>query len=57
MKDRGHDEAMLELLQADPSYAATLLTEVVCDGDDDELAILERQLKAAFAIKQVNSAS
>ncbi|WP_282354616.1 hypothetical protein [Pseudomonas sp. PS01303] len=57
MKDRSHDEAMAELFQADPSYAAELLAEVVCDGDAGELAILERQLSAAFAMRETNPAS
>ena len=51
MKDRSHDEAMAELFQAGPSYAAELLAEVARDGDVDELAILERQLSAAFAMR------
>lgn len=50
MKDRSHDEAMSELFQADPLYAAELRAEVVRDGNNDELAILERQLSAAFAV-------
>ena len=57
MKDRSHDEAMAVLFQADPSYAAELLTEVVRDGNADELAVLERQLSAAFAIKDADPAS
>lgn len=57
MKDRSHDEAMAELFQADPPYAAELLAEVIRDGDADELAILERQLSAAFAVSSPNSAS
>ena len=40
MKDRSHDEAMAELFQADPSYAAELLAEVVQDGSTDELSTL-----------------
>ncbi len=52
MKDRNHDEALAELFQADPSYAGALLAEVVRDGDTGELAILERQLSAAFGIRE-----
>ncbi|MCQ4277753.1 hypothetical protein NA643_01510 [Pseudomonas stutzeri] len=48
MKDRSHDESMIELFKADPIYAAELLAEVVLNGNGDELAILERQLSAAF---------
>lgn len=51
MKDRSHDEAMVEVFQADPSFAAELLAQVVRDGDADELAILERQLSAALATR------
>lgn len=54
MKDRSHDEAIAEFFQADPSYAAELLLEVFRDGNADELAILERQLSAAFAIREAN---
>ncbi|WP_192873425.1 hypothetical protein [Pseudomonas congelans] len=57
MKDRSHDEAMAELFQADPSYAAELLAEVVQDDSADELATLERQLTVAFAAREVNSTS
>ncbi|MDN4496890.1 hypothetical protein ACV4WP_01080 [Pseudomonas aeruginosa] len=57
MKDRSHDEAMAELFQADESYAAELLDEVVRDGDAYELAILERQLSAAVAARETNPAS
>ncbi len=49
MKDRSHDEAMAELLLSNPSYAAELLVEVIRAGNAHELAILERQLSAAFA--------
>lgn len=48
MKDRSHDEAMAELLLSNPSYAAELLVEVIRAGNAHELAILERQLSAAF---------
>lgn len=54
MKDRSHDEAIAELFQANPAYAAELLADVIRDGDADELAILERQLSAAFAASSAN---
>jgi DNA-binding phage protein len=57
MKDRNHDEAMAELFQANPSFAAELLAEVVRDGNADELAILERQLSVAFATREANPTS
>lgn len=57
MKDRSHDESMVERFQADPSYAAELLAEVVRGGSVDELAILERQLSVAFATGEVDPTS
>jgi|TARA_A100001391_G_scaffold205456_1_gene206529 DNA-binding phage protein len=48
MKDRSHDEAMAEHFRADPNYAAELLAEVRRNGDPAELAILLRQMAAAF---------
>lgn len=52
MKDCSHDEAMAELFRADPSYAIELLAEIVRDSNADELAILERQLSAASAMRE-----
>ncbi len=57
MKDRNHDEAMAELFLADPPYAAELLAEVVRDGHTDEVAILERQLSAALAMRGSSDSS
>ena len=57
MKDRSHDDAMAEIFQADPSFAAELLAEVVRDGNADELAILGRQLSTAFAKREANPTS
>lgn len=48
MKDRPHDEAMVEQFHANPAYAAELLTEVRRNGDSTELAILLRQITKAF---------
>ncbi|MGY2292319.1 transcriptional regulator [Pseudomonas sp. SDO528_S397] len=48
MKERSHDEAMVEQFHADPSYAAELLTEVRRNGDSAELAIILRQMAKAF---------
>lgn len=53
MKDRSHDEAMVELFQADPSYVA----ECVQDGSTYELSTLDKQLSVAFAAREVNSTS
>ncbi|MBD8575050.1 hypothetical protein IFR09_12995 [Pseudomonas syringae] len=57
MKDRSHDEAMAALFQADPSYAAQLLAEAVREGNADEVAILERQLSIALAMKEADPAA
>lgn len=48
MKDRSHDEAMAEVFQADPAYAAELLNSILEDGDQAELMIALRQMAAAF---------
>ncbi|WP_236514113.1 hypothetical protein [Pseudomonas tremae] len=48
---------MAKLFQADPPYTAELLAEIFRDGNPDELAILERQLSAAFAISEASSTS
>lgn len=57
MKDRSRDEAMAEIFQADPFYAAELLAEVTRHGNADELDILKRQLLAAFAKREANPPS
>lgn len=48
MLDRSHDEAMVEQLRADPSYALALLTDVLLAGSPEEQAIVLRQIVAAF---------
>ncbi|MNP79547.1 hypothetical protein D3C76_1774210 [compost metagenome] len=48
MLDRSHDEAMVEQLRADPSYASALLTEVLLAGSPEEQTIVLRQISAAF---------
>lgn len=52
MKDRPHDEAMVEQFHAFPDYAAELLIEVSRNGDSAELAILLRQMAKAFGQDQ-----
>ena len=47
MTDRDHDQAMVAVFQADPAYAAALLSSVEADGDPDELEIVRRQLQLA----------
>lgn len=41
---------MAEYFRADPAYAAELLADVRSGGDQDELAILMRQMDEAFMI-------
>ncbi|AVQ07029.1 TPA: hypothetical protein HH295_02955 [Xanthomonas vasicola pv. zeae] len=57
MKDRPHGQAMAEYFRANPAYAAELLAEVCSDGDQDELAILLRQIDEAFVINYKLSGS
>lgn len=47
MPDRDHDQAMAAAFQADPMYAAALLSSVEADGDPEELAIVRRQMQLA----------
>jgi len=48
MKDRSHDDAMVDLFRDDPSYAAELLRIVLEEGDQAELLIVFRQMAKAF---------
>ena len=47
MPDRDHDQAMAAVFQADPTYAAALLSSVEADGDPEERAIVRRQMQLA----------
>jgi len=47
MKDRSHDEAMLELFRDDPQLAANYLTALLEDGEPADLLIALRQLAGA----------
>lgn len=47
MKDRSHDDAMAEVFQKDPSYAAKLLNSILENGSKGELMIALRQLNHA----------
>lgn len=48
MKDRSHDDAMVELFRENPSYATELLGSIIEDGDQAELLIVLRQMTKAF---------
>ena len=47
MPDRDHDQVMAAVFQADPTYAAALLSSVEADGGPEELAIIQRQMQLA----------
>lgn len=47
MRDRTHDEAMVELYQENPAYAVELLNSILEDGDESELLIVLRQIAKA----------
>lgn len=48
MKDRSHDDAMVELFSDDPEFAAHYLDEILRDGEQADLLIALRQMAAAF---------
>jgi probable addiction module antidote protein len=48
MKDRAHDDAMADMLRADPAYAVQLINSILADGDQSELLIALRQMSKAF---------
>jgi probable addiction module antidote protein len=47
MRDRTHDEAMVELYEENPAYAIELLNSILEDGDESELLIVLRQIAKA----------
>ncbi len=48
MRDRDHDDAMVEAFRNDPDYAIQLFDSIIEDGDMAELRILLRQFRKAF---------
>lgn len=48
MRDRSHDDAMIELFRDDPSLAAATLDAILADGDQGELLVTLRQMTKAF---------
>ena len=44
MKDRSHDDAMVELFRDDPALAAATLNAILADGDQGELLVTLRQM-------------
>lgn len=48
MKDRTHDDAMVEAFRKERSYAVELLNSILEDGDQGELLVALRQMTKAF---------
>ena len=58
MKDRSHDDAMVELFRDDPAVAAATLNAILADGDQGELLVTLRQMaKAVGGVSAVAKAS
>ena len=58
MKDRSHDDAMVELFRDDPAVAAATLNAILADGDQGELLVTLRQMaKAVGGVPAVAKAS
>lgn len=47
MKDRSHDDAMVELFRDDPAVATATLNAILADSDQGELLVTIRQLTKA----------
>lgn len=48
MKDRHIDESMAELYRNDPALAASILDDILADGEQAELLVVLRQMAKAF---------
>jgi len=47
MKDRSHEEAMVELFRDDPQFAADYLNDLLLDGEPADLLVALRQIAQA----------
>ena len=47
MKDRSHEEAMVELFRDDPQFAADYLNDLLLDGEPADLQVALRQIAQA----------
>jgi DNA-binding phage protein len=47
MKDRSHEEAMVELFRDDPQFAADYLNDLLLDGGPADLLVALRQIAQA----------
>jgi probable addiction module antidote protein len=48
VRDRSHDDSVVELFQANPAVAVELLNDILADGEQGELLIVLRQMAKAF---------
>ena len=48
MREKSHDDAMVEIFREDPSYAIELLNAVLQEGEQGELLVVLRQMAKAF---------
>jgi len=48
MKNRPHDDAMVELYRSDPALALEVINSILEDGDQAELLVVLRQLAQAL---------
>lgn len=47
MRDRSHEEVMVERFSKDPIYALELMRDILMDGDEGELSVVLRQFAKA----------
>jgi probable addiction module antidote protein len=47
-QSRSHEEATIESFRKDPAFAAELLSDILADGDQDELMVMLKYLAKAF---------
>lgn len=51
MKDRSHDEAMAELFQEDPAFAAEYMAQLLRDGEAGDFEAAQRQMALCPGVK------
>lgn len=53
MKDRDHNEAMADMFQADPQFAADYLRQVLADGEPTDVRVGLRQMADVLRVSQI----
>lgn len=53
MKDRDHNEAMADMFQADPQFAADYLRQVLADGEPADVRVGLRQMADVLRVSQI----